>query len=400
MEKSDAFMFNNLDTLPEDPLLGLTQAYRNDPCEEKIDLGVGVFKTPDGTTPIMRAVKEAERRLTAAQQTKVYAPPVSVPGYIDHLSALVFGDAPASDASCRIGVQAPGGCGALRLGAELLARRGAQRVLVGAPTWANHIPLMEAAGLRVEQEPFYNKASGTQETGDFLTAVEQLGPEDCLLLHGACHNPTGADLSSDDANAILDLAQRRGFLVFIDVAYHGFAQDLEADRAIVRQFAAGLPELMISYSCSKNFGLYRERTGAIFVQGQSERVAMAAQSHLINIARGSYSMPPAHGASIVAEILQADDLRKDWRDELSTMAQTVREKRVMLVAAARETALGEALDFVAQQNGMFSLIPVSKEQVSVLRKDFGIYMADSGRINLCGLTEANVGQFVHALATV
>ncbi|MEM1194392.1 MAG: aromatic amino acid transaminase [Pseudomonadota bacterium] len=391
-------MFDTLDPLPEDPLLGLTQAYRHDPRTEKIDLGVGVFKAPDGTTPIMHAVKEAERRLTQHQMTKVYAPPVSVPGFIEGLSALVFGDLP--DADRRIGVQAPGGCGALRLGAELLARRGATRILVGAPTWANHIPLMEAAGLTVDQVPFYDKATGKQTHDQFLTAAAKLSPTDCLLLHGACHNPTGSDFSADDGAAILALAQERGFLVFIDTAYHGFARDLEADMGMVRHFAAHLPELMVSYSCSKNFGLYRERTGAIFVQSARPATAHAAQTHLINIARGSYSMPPAHGASIVAEILQADDLRAQWHEELDAMAGTVRTKRMMLARAARETSLGHSIDFVTEQNGMFSLLPVDADQVGILRERFGIYMASSGRINLCGLTEDNVGPFVRALTSV
>ena len=389
-------MFQSLEILPEDPILGLTQAFRNDMHADKIDLGVGVYKLADGSTPIMKAVREAEKQIIADQTTKSYTPPSGYPGFTQALTDLVFGEL-----GVHVGtVQTPGGCGALRLAGELLVKRDARRIIVGTPTWANHVPLMAAAGLTVEQIPYYDVLTSTLQFDQFLTAIKDLGPADTLLLHGACHNPTGADMTLVQHQAIAELALANGFLVFIDTAYHGFASDLDSDVESIRMFASKLPELIVSYSCSKNFGLYRERTGAIFIKGATTNETKGATSHLINIARGNYSMPPAHGGAIVTTILQSPELMALWRHELTDMAHDVRQKRQLLANRASDHGLGNQLNFIERQNGMFSLLPLSSDQVKKLRDQFGIYMTGDGRINLCGLTKDNVDNFCRAYASV
>jgi len=394
-------MFSGLEKLAEDPILGLSEAFRADPRDDKIDLGVGVFKSDDGTTPIMRAVRAGEKAFLEAQSTKAYTPPRGVPGFAEGLERILFGSDHTVVKSGRLStVQAPGGCGALRLAGELIQRRGQGRVYVGEPTWANHIPLLSAAGLTVDLIPYYDRMASTLTFERFAESLQTLGAEDVLLLHGACHNPTGADLDAAQWSAIGDIALDRGFLVFVDTAYHGIGHGLDRDADGIRSLAERLPEMLISYSCSKNFGLYRERVGALMAIGETAQAAEAIQSHLVSIARGMYSMPPAHGASIVKEILSTPALEQDWRAELGQMCETLREKRKLLVARAEEYQLGDILQFIEGQNGMFSLLPVTPDQVRRLRSEFGIYMTLNGRINVCGLTAGNVDRFCQALRAV
>ncbi|MEZ5915813.1 MAG: aminotransferase class I/II-fold pyridoxal phosphate-dependent enzyme [Parvularculaceae bacterium] len=254
-------MFADLSALPPDALLGLTKLYNEDPRAAKIDLGVGVFRTPDNRTPVMRAVADAQKALVERETTKVYLPPEGAPGFGEAIRSLIFGDALSAE-RCAV-IQTPGGCGALRVGAELLRRADAQSVSIGAPTWANHKPLLSAAGLNISMIPYYDAPSGRIDFDAFYAGASKLGRKDALLLHGGCHNPTGADLSTDEIDAIAGLAADKGFTPFVDCAYHGFANGLDADAYIIRRLAEYAPEFLVSYSCSKNFGLYRERTGAI-----------------------------------------------------------------------------------------------------------------------------------------
>lgn len=394
-------MFADVKPLPPDPILGLSKLFADDLREQKIDLGVGVFRAADNTTPVLKAVKIAEQRLLERQTTKVYAPPAGTPGFVEGVSRLVFGEAsPVLRDGRFTGVQTPGGCGALRVGAEVLRRLEAGAVYIGAPTWPNHAPLLTEAGLKLRMIPYYDAQARTIDFNGFMASVEQLGPKDVLLLHGACHNPTGADLNSAQIDAIIEAAARQGFLPFIDIAYHGFAEGLEEDAFIARAMAERLPELFVSYSCSKNFGLYRERTGALLIIGEIGEHAGAVLSHALNVARGIYSMPPAHGGSIVAEILQSPELEAKWREELAHMRDTVKANRRLLARTAAEMQLGDSLAYIERQNGMFSLLPLSENQALAMREKHGVYMTSNGRINLCGVNAGNVAHFCEAYRDV
>ncbi len=391
-------MFVDLAALPPDALLGLTKLYNDDPRTKKIDLGVGVFRTPDNRTPVMGAVVDAQRRLVERETTKVYMPPEGAPGFGEAIRKLIFDGALAPE-RCAV-VQTPGGCGALRVGAELLKRAGAEAVAIGTPTWANHHPLLSAAGLKIAMIPYYDARTGGVDFDAFYTSASKLGPKDVLLIHGGCHNPTGADLSKDAIDAIADLAVEKGFLPFVDCAYHGFAKGLDEDAYVIHRLAERAPEFLVSYSCSKNFGLYRERTGALIAVGADAGRAAAMKSHILNIARQIYSMPPAHGGIIVADILTDPALNKAWRAELEEMRLAVIANRRRLVKTAAEHQLGDQLTFIERQNGMFSLLPVSDAQVLALREKHGVYLAGGGRANMCGVNEANVGHLCEALADI
>lgn len=394
-------MFAELPLLPPDALLGLTRLFNEDRREKKIDLGVGVFRTRDGRTPILESVKRAEEKVLSAQTTKVYTPPEGAPGFADAIAKLMFGEGHRAVADGRVfALQTPGGCGALRVGAELLKRSGAARIVIGAPTWANHQPLLSAAGLSIEMIPYYDAKTGGLFFDDFMGAVEKLGRRDVLLLHGGCHNPTGVDLSSAQIDQVIAASERQGFTPMVDFAYHGFAADLDADAFMVREIARRLPEALVTYSCSKNFGLYRERTGALFLIGKTGERMAAMKSHALALARGIYSMPPAHGGAIVAEILQSTDLSGLWRREVADMAAQIRKNRRLFVKTAGEMQFGERVAAVERQNGMFSMLPLTEPQVMAMRERFGVYMANNGRINLCGVNEGNVEHLCNGLRDV
>lgn len=394
-------MFADLDLLPPDPILGMSKVFREDPRKNKIDLGVGVFRTPDGRTPIMKAVSEAEQIVATTHPSKVYTPPDGVPGFNDHLVTLLLGAGHRALNEGRVAsVQAPGGCGALRLAGEILSKNKAAKITIGEPTWANHFPLLSAAGNVIDMVPYYNTKTNAIEFDAFLDAVKQLRRRDVLLLHAGCHNPTGADLSPSQIDQIADLAAEQGFLPLIDSAYHGFAVDLHEDAYMARTFAERLPEVLITYSCSKNFGLYRERTGAFIIVGQDSKSATAVKSHAMSIARSMWSMPPAHGGAIVTEILKSDELTKLWKDELAEMNAAVRENRKLLVSAANEIGLGNRLGFITEQAGMFSMLPLNETEVQAMREDHAIYIVAGGRINMCGVNAANAANLAKAFQQV
>lgn len=391
-------MFADLAALPHDSLLGLTRLFNEDPRPRKIDLGVGVFRTPDDRTPVPAAVAQAQQRLIARETTKVYLSPEGAPGFGEAIGKLVFGDKIAAER--RVVIQTPGGCGALRIGADLLRRAGATQISIGAPTWANHHPLLSATGIAIAMIPYYDAATGGVDFSGFYDAAARLGPKDALLLHGGCHNPTGADLNREEIDAIGELAGEKGFLPLIDFAYHGFAEGLEEDAFLVRRLAERCPELVVAYSCSKNFGLYRERTGALLLVGADAERAEAMKSHALNLARQIYSMPPALGGLLVADILATPALDRVWRAELEAMRKALIANRRLLVKTAAAHQLGGRLEFIARQNGMFSLLPVTPDQVLALRRRHGVYIADNGRANLCGVNEGNVGHLCEALADI
>jgi aspartate/tyrosine/aromatic aminotransferase len=394
-------MFSELAELPPDPILGLTKLFVDDKRSKKIDLGVGVFRTADNRTPVLDSVKAGEALVMQKEATKSYTPADGAPGFADSVISLVFGpDHEAVRAGRVTAIQTPGGCGALRVGGDLLKRTNAKSIVAGEPTWPNHKPLLAAAGHQLRMIPYYDGTSASVNFEGFLGELQKLGADDVLLIHGACHNPTGADLRRDQIDAVVDVAAKRGFLPFVDIAYHGFANGLDEDAYIVREMARRLPELLVSYSCSKNFGLYRERTGALIAVGETAQRANAARSQAINIARGSYSLPPAHGGAIVAEILQSPELAAQWRAEADAMRRAIRESRRLLVRTSAEMQMGDKLAYIEKQFGMFSLLPISEQQVLQLREKHGVYAAGSGRINLCGVNLGNVEHLCEALRDV
>ncbi len=388
-------MFADTKPLPTDPILGLTKLFQDDPRPEKIDLGVGVYRDLKGVTPVMKAVAQAEANVIAKQSTKAYTPMDGAPGFGPAILDLVFGkDSDILSAGRAVAVQAPGGSGALRLAGELANSQGAASLTLGEPTWPNHVPLLSAAGLKLNSIPYYDRDAHAVDFEAFKAGVAKLGPKDVLLLHGCCHNPTGADLSTDQIDEIAKMAAAQGFLPLVDTAYHGFATDLDADAYMVRKFSAELPEVLITYSCSKNFGLYRERTGALIYVGPKTENALAVKSHATSLARRNYSMPPAHGGAIVAEVLGDPALTALWREELAEMAERVRGNRRLLAKTGEKFGLHNQLSFVADQAGMFSLLPLTDDQLRAMRDDYGVYIVGGGRINLCGVNESNVEHLV------
>jgi len=393
-------MLADLPAVPADAILHVSALFRADPRRDKIDLGVGVYRTADGRTPVMAAVAEAQAQLLTAETTKAYTPPEGVPGYPEAIASLVFGDGDLPSSGRLQAIQTTGGCGALRIAAELMVCAGYRRITVGTPTWANHQPLLTAAGLAFDEVPYYDAERGQLRFEAFMDAVERLGPGDALLLHGGCHNPTGADPDDDQWQRLCEAARAQGFLVLVDLAYHGFGAGLEEDAVPLRRLAAALPELLVTYSCSKNFGLYRERTGALLYVAREADQARAVRSQALRIARGLYSMPPAHGGAIVAGVLASAELTGRWREELAAMREEVAGNRRSLVAAARATPLGNRLDYIAEQRGMFSLLPMSDDAIVRAREDFGIYVVGGGRINLCGVSESVAPRLAEALVAL
>ena len=376
--------FTDLATLPPDALLGLMTAFREDPREDKFDLGVGVYKDMDGNTPILSAVKKAEARLLAAQVTKVYEGPRGNTEFCGFIEDFVFGkDHPARAEGRTISFAAPGGCGALFQGVSLMRRTGTKRVWVSKPTWPNHPNVVRSLGLEVK-EYAYARDGEFYQLG-MMADLSAAEPGDGVIIQGPCHNPTGIDPSVDDWKALGELAKEKQLLVMLDVAYHGFAQNLERDMDGVRAFMDAAGEAMIAYSCSKNFGLYRERTGCFLLLGETAGGIAAATTHLADNGRATWSMPPAHGAGIVATILADDELRVEWQTELNAMRARMKGLRENLSDALVKATGSNALAALKTQNGMFSQLPVTPAQTVELREKHGVYMPASGRINIAGL---------------
>ncbi|HEX7390551.1 MAG TPA: aromatic amino acid transaminase [Acidiphilium sp.] len=382
-------MFENLSQQPPDGLLALIKLFRDDPRETKLDLGVGVYKDEHGNTPILRAIKAAEEILLREQKTKSYLGPEGDLRFVELVREIVFGETDVTGRVC--GIQTPGGTGALRAAADLARRANpAARFWVSAPTWPNHRPIFVAAGAEVMEYPYFDIASQTLLFDRMLAALAGAARGDVIVLHGSCHNPTGANLSRTEWDAVISLCAERGLLPLFDLAYQGLGDGLDEDAYAVRKAAGVLGEMMVAQSCDKNFALYRERTGSLFVLGEKPDVIA---SNLALCARTTWSMPPDHGAVAVRLILESAELRKLWTDELNEMRERIN-------AVRRRIAETEpALAFIGQQRGLFSNLALSPEMVLRLRTDHGVYMAKSGRINLAGLRVGSVGQFVDALRT-
>lgn len=393
--------FTDIKRVPGDPILGLIEAYANDTNPNKFDLGVGVYKDAQGLTTIPRAVKLAEQRLVDAQLTKTYIGGHGEPRFDTLISQLVLGDDSALLASKRVSAtQTPGGTGALRLSADFIAEclpgRG---IWLSDPTWPIHETIFAKAGLKVSHYPYVD--SNNRLTVDaMLAALETIPSGDVVLFHACCHNPTGFDLAHEDWRRALEVVRRRNLLPLIDFAYQGFGDGLEEDAWAVRLFAAELPELLITSSCSKNFGLYRERTGALIVCSADADKSLDVRSQLSSIARNLWSNPPDHGAAVVAEILGDSELKVLWADEVEEMRQRIAQLRCGLVDALTPLGLGERFAHIAQQRGMFSYTGLSDEQVARLRNEHSVYMVSAGRANVAGIDATRLSQLAAAIAAV
>ena len=392
-------MLEHLDRLPPDPILGLMAAYRADGDPRKVDLGVGVYRDERGETPVMQAVREAEQAVLGRQTSKTYVSPAGNAEFNDALGRLVLGEGHAALDSGRLrAVQAPGGCGALRLGAELIRAAASDALVhVSTPTWANHVPLLSGCGLRLERYPYFDATRGAVAIEAMMSALDALPPRSVVLLHASCHNPTGADLEDGHWRELLSLIERRALLPFIDMAYQGLGRGLAEDALGLRLLCARLPEALIAVSCSKNFGVYRERVGALLVLSESGAAADAALSQLVRIARGLYSMPPDHGAAVVAEVLGAQRLRAAWERELGAMRERILELRTAAAHALARCCPGRDFGHIVRQRGMFSYLGIDRDAVHRLRDQHHVYMTDDSRINVAGLRLANIPYFAEAV---
>jgi aspartate aminotransferase len=395
-------MLERLDRLPPDPILGLMAAFRADNDPQKVDLGVGVYRDDQGDTPILKAVRQAEQAVLARQSTKSYVAAAGNPGFNQAMEKLVFGaDHPALTGGRVRTIQAPGGCGALRLGAELIRAASPDSVVhVSTPTWANHIPLLSGCGLKLERYPYFDPATGGVNFSAMVGALERLPARSVVLLHASCHNPTGADLTDAQWRELLGLVKSRDLLPFIDMAYQGLGGGVVEDAYGIRLFCSELPEVTVAVSCSKNFGLYRERTGALHVVTETKPAADAVLTQLVRIARSIYSMPPDHGAAIVHEILDNSGLRELWTEELAAMRKRIQGLRHEAVRQLKQACPQRDFGFIATQRGMFSYLGVTVEQVRELQSRHHVYMTDDSRINIAGLRRENLEYFAQAVAKV
>lgn len=385
-------MFATLDRQPPDALLALIGLHARDARSTKIDVGVGVYRDESGNTPVLRAVKAAEAHLLEGQDSKSYLGPEGDQRFTDLLAEIVLGTVLAGDLRVT-GIQTPGGTGALRLAAELIARSGRVRsVWLGSPTWPNHAPIFREAGLVVRDHRFFDPARSDMDFEAMLDALGEARPGDVVLLHGCCHNPTGIAFTPDQWRALAAFVETRGLIPLVDLAYQGLGDGLEEDAATVRAMLDAVPEALVAYSCDKNFALYRERVGALWVQASTPEAAVPVRETMLVLARSLWSMPPDHGAAVVRVILDDAALAADWRSELAGMRSRINGVRAALGAAH------PALAPIARQQGLFALLPIDPAAVAALREDHGIYMPASGRINVAGLRTDTVAPFVNAIA--
>jgi aspartate aminotransferase len=394
-------MFGSLDVLPPDPILGVTAAFRRDTYPLKVDLGVGVYRDEHGQTPVPAAVRAAEQALLAQQATKTYVGPMGNLEFNERIVGLALGSLAPSLAERTSTLQTVGGCGALRIGAELLRVARPDAVIhVPDPTWANHEPLVGSSGLRLERYPYYDPRTRAVRFDAMHDRLAQLPAGSVVLLHGCCHNPTGADLEPAHWQALADLCITRGLVPFVDLAYQGFGDDLETDAVGLRTLAARVPELLLALSCSKNFGLYRERAGALAVVSADAKTTAAVATHQARLARRMYSMPPDHGAAIVARLLGDAALRQGWVEEVAIMVARMKSLRALLASRLQERMPGRDFGWLLRQRGMFSLLGLDDAQLQALREQHHVYVPPDGRINVAGISDLNVDYVADAIAAL
>jgi len=395
-------MFESLKPLPPDAILGMMALFRADPDPRKIDLSVGVYQDERGRTPILESVKRAERALLESEDTKTYVAIAGNAEFNRGIEGLLFGEAHPAIADGRVvTLQTPGGSGALCVAAHLIRRaRPEARVHLSDPSWPNHIPLLTLSGLEIATYPYYDHTAHRVDFERMVDAVEKIPAGDLLLLHGCCHNPCGADLKREEWLALAEICERRGIVPFVDLAYQGFAEGLDEDAYGVRLMSERCPEVVVVASCSKNFGLYRERVGSVSIVARNAESAKGVASHAANVARGIYSMPPDHGAAIVARILGDAELRALWEREVSEIRTRLNSLRRLLVEKLAERSTPVDFSFIAKERGMFSFLGLDRERVVELRERFHVYMIESSRINVAGINEANADYVADSIAAV
>ncbi len=381
----------DLDPIKSDSLLALIDLANADKRPEKIDVGVGVYRDSAGNTPILKVVKEAERRLWERQETKSYIGGRGDIRFAELLRPILLGEHASDDRIA--GIQTPGGCGALTLAFHLIhAANPDARVFIGMPTWPNHGPIVRGARLEVVEYDYYDRETHQVRFDVMMDSLRSARPGDVALLHGCCHNPTGADLSPQQWLEVTELVAERGLIPVVDIAYQGFGDGLAPDAAGLRGILDACETVLIGQSCDKNFGVYRDRVGSVWFKTPSAASTATAMGHVLQISREFWSMPPDHGAAAVRIVL--DEMAAEWRTELEGMRERIATLRQRLAAA------NPLFDYVGRQKGMFSMLPVTPQQVLKLRTDHAIYMADSGRFNICGLSDEQVDRFASAVLEV
>jgi aspartate/tyrosine/aromatic aminotransferase len=380
----------HLPPVTNDSLIALIGMVNADPRPDKIDVGVGVFRDGAGNTPILKVMKEAEQRLLDTQVTKAYLGSSGDKRFAELLRPILLGPHASDDRI--MGLQTPGGCGALRLGFELLAAANPDaRVFLGTPTWPNHPPIVRAVGLQAVEYAYYERGQAIIRFEDMMAALSTGEPGDIALLHGCCHNPTGADLSEDQWREVVRVVSERGLIPLIDIAYQGFGRGLDEDAFGVRAMLDACDEMIVAQSCDKNFSCYRDRVGSLWIKTGSADATKTAMAHVHQIAREMWSMPPDHGAACVHIILEDQELHARWLVELAAMRDRINAVRQRIAAADPRIA------YIGRQFGMFSMLPLSKEQVLKLRSDQAIYMAESGRFNVVGMGDNQLNRFIAAV---
>ncbi|QEG33599.1 amino acid aminotransferase [Bythopirellula goksoeyrii] len=393
-------MLETVDLAPRDAILGLTVAFNEDPRSEKVNLSVGVYQDEHGKTPTLGSVVEAENILAAGPSNKAYLPISGSPGYSEVVQELVFGPE-YQTAGHLAGAHTPGGTGGLRVAADFLHANFPQAtVWLSEPTWPNHPSVFAAAEVPTKTYPYFDQQTNSLAFEQMLAAIEKMPAGDVILLHGCCHNPTGIDPTAKEWQQIVQAVAKRGLLPFLDFAYQGFGDGLDEDAAGVREFRNAGGDLIVCSSFSKNFGLYRERVGALSIACATNDAATAVQSQINRAIRANYSNPPAHGAAIVETILRDQNLRETWEKELSAMRDRINGMRQQLVDSLEAKGVPGDYSFITRQRGMFSFSGLTKDQVEQLREQYAIYIVGSGRINVAGLTPANIDRVTEAIGAV
>jgi len=395
-------MFSTIEAAPADPILGLSEAFNGDARDNKINLGVGVYKDASGATPVLATVKKAEAIIQQQEKTKSYLGIQGLPAYGKFVQELLFGAASSIVADSRAQTaQAPGGTGALRIAAEFIAKQLPSKVIwVSNPTWANHANVFKSAGLEVKTYTYYDAENKCLDYEGMKAALQEVAKGDIVLFHGCCHNPTGIDPTAEQWQELAAMSVAGEWLPLFDFAYQGFATGVEEDAAGLRYFADSHKELLVASSFSKNFGLYNERTGAFTLVAADATQAATAFSQVKSLIRANYSNPPAHGAKVVATILGDAALKAEWLEELAAMRVRIKQMRTEFVSRLNALGVEQDFGFIDQQNGMFSFSGLNKAQVEKLKAEFGIYIVGSGRISVAGITPKNIAYLCESIAKV
>lgn len=397
---TQASPFAQIELAPPDPIIGLTEAFNNDTNPKKVSLGAGVYQDGEGKVPILHVIRDAQERLLEKEETKNYMPIDGIPAYNQQAQALLLGaDSSVLAAGRAVTVQALGGTGALKVGADFLKRFfPTSQVWISNPSWENHRQLFEAAGFTVNSYPYYDPKTRGLEFASMLDTLRKLPAGSIVVLHACCHNPTGVDPSREEWKRLVDVFQTTGLIPFFDIAYQGFGEGIDADAFAVRSFAeAGIP-CLVAQSFSKSFALYRERVGALTVVTASKDEAKRVQSQLKRVIRTNYSSPASHGAQLVASVLADPAARGRWEGEVAEMRDRIRKMRELFVRRIREKGVEQDFSFIERQHGMFSYSELPRETVDRLRKEYSIYIVGSGRICVASLNEKNIDYVCEAIA--